>query len=222
MFRDRRPKAPRALVGTDRMSGEPFRVLRLAIEARRAGTGSFGVLFTSPRQGDGKSTTAANFALMTAARQDSVLLVDADLQNPALHRIFDVPQAPGLTDALRDGLEPSEVAHSFWTYGPLSVVTAGSATARSADIAVSPAVADFLARARESYDVVAIDSPPALAATDAAGLASHPGIDVVLVVRASSYRRHVAGALRKLALSDAKILGIVVNREGTLAEFAYQ
>jgi Mrp family chromosome partitioning ATPase len=211
----------RALVGPDSTTAEPFRVLRLSVESRRVGTNGSGVLFTSPRHGDGKSMIAANFALVTSLRQTSVLLIDGDLRNPSVHKIFDLPQSPGLSEALRDGLEPSEVAHSFWTFGPLNVVTAGAPLPRSADIAASPAMADFLQRARERYELLVIDSPPALVAADASGLASHPGIDVAMVIRRSSQRRQVKSALSKLALTDTRILGLVVNREGTLASFAY-
>jgi tyrosine-protein kinase Etk/Wzc len=114
-----------------------------------------------------------------------------------------------------------EVAHSFWTFGPLSVITAGAPLPRSADIAASPAMADFLRRAGESYELLVIDSPPALVSADASGLASHPGIDVAMVVRPSGRRRHISSALRKLSMTDTHILGLVVNREGTLASFAY-
>ncbi|MBX5474234.1 MAG: CpsD/CapB family tyrosine-protein kinase [Thermoleophilia bacterium] len=216
----RRAKRVTALVAPDQAAAEPFRVLRLAIEARLA-PGSSGVLFTSPRHGDGKSTLAVNFALVSALRQASVLLIDADFHRPTLHRIFGVPQSPGLSEALRDGLDPTEVAHSFWTYGPLSVVTGGAPLPRTADVAASSAMAEFLQRARESYELLAIDSAPTLVAADASSLALQPGVDVLLVIRPRSRRRHVAAALSKLALADARILGLAVNREGTLASFAY-
>jgi protein-tyrosine kinase len=214
----RRDKPVRAFAEPGRDT-EAYRTLRLAVEAR-LGTGSNSVLFTSPRRGDGRSTTSVNVAVAAAMRQTSVVLVDADFQNPTLHRIFGVPQAPGLTDALRDGLDASEVAHSFWRHGPLSVVTAGTELPRAADLAGSPAMADFLRRAAEGYDLVAIDSPPALLAADASELALHAGVGVVLVIRPTARRREVAGTLRKLAMTEARVLGMVVNRQKAAGSLA--
>jgi tyrosine-protein kinase Etk/Wzc len=209
------------LVAPNQTSAEPFRVLRLSIEARLGRSHSNAILFTSPRPRDGKSTIAANFALVTALRQTPVLLIDCDLRNPTLDQLFGLPRSPGVAEALRDGLEVREVAHEFPSFGPLTVVTAGAPLPRPADIAASPAMADFIFRAREEYEVVVIDSPPTLIAADASSLAAHPGVEVVMVIKPTSRRRHVISALRKLALTEARVLGLVVNREGSLASYTY-
>jgi capsular exopolysaccharide synthesis family protein len=207
----------RYLVEPDTASAEPFRALRLAIEARSGSIETKGIVFTSPRPRDGRSTIAANYALMAAHVQRPVLLIDGDMRNPSLHTMFGLPLAPGLVDVLRDRLSPWQVAHTFPALGGLHVITAGSPLPRPGDVAASPAMGSLLADAYSECEVVVLDSPPVLLAADASGLASHPETDVVMVVNRSGKRRHVQSALRELAVTDANVLGIVVNREGTLA-----
>jgi protein-tyrosine kinase len=197
-------------------SAEPFRALRLALET--SGTSvTKGRVFTSPRRLDGRSTIAANYAAVVALVQRPVLLIDADMRNPSLHEIFDRPRTPGLADALRDRLLPSQVAHTFPSLGGLQVLTAGSVLSSPGDVAASPAMGELLARAYQEYEAVVLDSPATLSAADASGLASHPGTNVVLVVNHAGKRRHVVSALNRLVRTEANVLGLVVNREGALA-----
>ena len=203
----------RFLAELDSPSAEPFRALRLAIEARVGSDGRQGIMFTSPHRGDGRSTIAANYALVTALAHRPVLLIDTDMRNATQHEMFGRPRAPGLVDALRDGLEFSDVAHVFPALGGLHLLTAGAPLPNPGDVAASPAMAELLERACEEYEAVILDSPPALLAADASGLASHPTTQVVMIVNRSGKRRPLVRALGNLALTDAKLLGLVINRE---------
>ena len=207
----------RSLVEPDSSSAEPFRALRLSIETKRSMRETTGLVFTSPRRLDGRSTVAANYAVVTALIQRPVLLIDADMRNPRLHEMFDRPRAPGLVEVLRDGLHPMEVAHTFPSLGGLHVLTSGSPAPSPGDVAASAAMSELLRGAYEEYEAVVLDSPAVLSAADAAGLASHSGTDVVMVVDRAAKRRHVVSALRKLVQTEANVLGLVMNREGTLA-----
>jgi Mrp family chromosome partitioning ATPase len=202
----------RFLVEPDSASAEPLRALRLAIEARIGLGDTKGLVFTSPRPGDGRSTIAANYALVAAHVQRPVLLIDADMRKPNVHTMFDLPLSPGLVDVLRDRLDPWEVTHALPSLGGLHVMTAGSTLARPGDVAASPVMAELLETVYEDCEAVALDSPPALTAADAASLASHRGTDVVMVVRRSGKRRHVVSALRRMAVTEANVVGLVINR----------
>jgi Mrp family chromosome partitioning ATPase len=160
---------------------------------------------------------SANFALVSAYVQRPVVLIDADMRNPALHTMFDLPRSPGLVDVLRDRLDLWEVTHTFPSLGGLHVITAGSPLARPGDVAASPAMGNLLEKAYDDCEAVVLDSPPVLRAADASGLASHPRTGVVIVVKTSGKRRHLTSALRQLGVTEANVLGLVVNREGTLA-----
>jgi capsular exopolysaccharide synthesis family protein len=212
---------PRFLVEPDSASAESFRVLRLAIEARVGSGDTKGIVFTSPRQAEGKSTISANYALVAAHVQRPVLLIDADMRNPRLHAMFDLPPSPGLVDVLREQLDPWQVTHTFPSLGGLHVMTAGSSLARPGDVAASPVMGELLEAVYEECEAVVLDSPPVLSAADASGLASHRGTEVVMVVNRSGKRRHLVSALQRLAVTEANVLGLVVNREGALTADLY-
>jgi Mrp family chromosome partitioning ATPase len=202
----------RALIDPDSSSAESLRSLRLAIEARTGSSETKGLVFTSPRSGDGRSTIAANFAVVAAHVQRPVLLIDGDIRNPNLHNMFGLPLSPGLIDVLRDRLDPWQVTHTLPALGGLHVMTAGTGLAHPGDVAASPVMAEMLETVYEECEVVALDSPPALMAADAASLASHRGTDVVMVVRRSGKRRHLVNALRRMAVTEANVVGLVLNR----------
>jgi Mrp family chromosome partitioning ATPase len=149
-----------------------------------------------------------------------VLLVDADLRSPSVHGLFGLDQSPGLVELVRDRLELTDVVQRIESLG-LDVLTSGGSISRPGDLAASHQFEEVLRNARATYDLVVIDSPPVLIAADAAGIASQDGVGALLVVRRHAKRRHVGNAIRKLRLMDANVLGLVVNREGSLTTYGY-
>lgn len=202
-------------------SSEPFRTLRLALQLRSSARTANIVVVTSADAGEGKSTVAANYALLSSYGHANVLLIDGDLRKPMVHELFDLPRAPGLVEMLAAGSDLEPFVHSVPGLGQLDVITAGRPIPRSGDLASSERMRAMLQQASRQYALVVMDSPPLLSSADAAGLATHPGVDVVLVIRKSSRRRQVLKALRKLDLIEARVAGIVVNREGRLATYGY-
>ena len=207
----------RFLIEPDSASAEPLRALRLAIEARVGSRETKGLVFTSPRAREGRSTLSANYALVAAHVQRPVLLVDADMRSPSLHEMFNLPLFPGLVDVLRDRLDPWQVTHTFPSLGGLHVMTAGSPLPRPGDVPASPAMGELLERFYADCEAVVLDSPPVLSAADASGLASHDRTEVVMVLNRSGKRRQLVSALQRLAVTETSVLGLVVNREGTLS-----
>jgi len=211
----------RGLVEPVEPSAEPFRTLRVALElvpdSRRGNL----MLFTSAGPGEGKSTLAANYALVSAVNDRRVLLVDADLRHPNLHEIFGIPRSPGLTEIIVSRLEFRSLIRPIQGVPGLHVLTAGMPVPRVGDIMGSNAVRDLLTKAGEEYDIVAIDSPPVLIGADATHIAAHPAVNVVFVVTKNQGTRRVTRALAKLQLVGANLLGFVLNREGRLSEYGY-
>jgi capsular exopolysaccharide synthesis family protein len=200
------------LVDPNSHATEPFRELRLALELRPESRTGNTIVFTSADAGAGKSTLAANYALVAADDGLSVLLVDGDFRGPSLHEFFEVPRAPGLVELLSSDGQLTEFTHQIFTGdGDLELLTAGAAVRTAGHVASSSAMARLLDGARARFDVVVIDAPPALASADATGLASHRGNDLVVVVRPSGQLRVLKRALRKLELIDANVVGLVVN-----------
>jgi capsular exopolysaccharide synthesis family protein len=183
-----RPKR-QALVDPGSPSAEAFRTLRLALQLRgETGKGS-GVLVTSAEPGAGKSTMAANFALVSALARTRVLLIDADLRRPVQHEIFGLPRSPGLVEYLAGG-GPLD---RFIQRGPdrLDILSAGREVPRAGDVLSSARMRDLLEDAGAQYDMVVVDTPPVLASADAEGMAAHSDLEVVFVVDRGSRRRDV-------------------------------
>jgi protein-tyrosine kinase len=226
---DRHGRTPRnggvvrtsGIVDAGTPSAEPFRTLRLALELRPETRRGKTIVFTSPNLGDGKSTIAANYALIAGLTQQRVLLIDGDLRHPILHELLGVPRGPGLIDVLGKAKKLDECVRSVQSLGHVDVLTAGPVMPRVGDIMSSKAMIELLADASRSYDAVVIDTPPVLEASDAATLAAQPNVDVALVIKGGGRQRPVLRALRKLELIAANVLGVVVNYEGELSTYGY-
>jgi polysaccharide biosynthesis transport protein len=189
---------------------EAYRVLRtnllLAPEADRART----VVVTSAVPGEGKTTTAANLAASLAWEGRRVLLVDGDLWRGRLHRLFRARKSPGLAESLLQD-EPIPQAIRTTDIARLSFMPNGKTVGAPSDIVTRGRVPALLARLRDQFDVVVIDTPPVLAAAEAVVLASSAD-GVVLVVRAGQTDREaVQQAMRQITGVGARLVGAVLN-----------
>lgn len=207
-----RAAAREGLVDPASSESEAFRTLRLALALRSQSEETAAILLTSAEPKAGKSTTAANYANLSAFGGARVLLVDADVRNPAQHEIFGLARSPGLVEFVASTLPLEQLVQS--ASPQLDVLTAGQPVARASDVSHSPRMADLLHEGSTSYDVMIFDAPPVLAAADAEALASHVGVQIVFVVEKSSRRRNIAKALRRLELINARVAGLVLNRSG--------
>ena len=139
-------------------------------------------LITSPHAHDGKTTIATNLAVVMAQTERRVLLVDADLRNPSVHKVFNMENGDGLRERLLTesyDLMPSTSGHGLPLDG-LTVITAGEEVPNPSELLESKRMERFLAYARTHYDAVIIDSPPVLAVSDA--LVLSPLVDGIVVV----------------------------------------
>jgi capsular exopolysaccharide synthesis family protein len=202
-----------ALVDLAMPSSEAFRTLRVSLQLRAESNQNNIILVTSAEPREGKSTVACNFARISAIGHNNVLLVDCDLRSPTVHRNLGVERSPGLVELLATEGDLSSFVQRI-PEGTLDVLTAGRAIPRPGDLVSSHRVRDLLQDAAQRYDLVVIDSPPVLSAADAEGLASHPGISVLLVVKRKTRRRAIVKATRRLQLVDANIAGTVLNQSG--------
>lgn len=213
-------RTKRGVVDASHPSAEPFRSLRLALELRQESRRGNVVVFTSASPSEGKSTIAANYALIAGMKQQRVLLIDGDVRHPSLHETFRVPRSPGLIDVLA-GEALSTETHRIKSLGSLELLTAGRPLPGIGELMSSERMHAFVEKAASAYALVVIDTPPVLAVSDAASIATRTDADVVLVVDRSSRRRVVMRALRELDLVGANVVGFVLNHEGSLARYGY-
>lgn len=208
-----------ALVDPGSPSAEPFRTLRLALKLRTQADDTATIMLTSAEARAGKSTTAANYASLSAFGGARVLLIDADVRNPVQHEIFGIARSPGLVEYVADRAPLEKLVQRVSVQ--LHVLTAGQQVSRASDVTHSSRMTDLLADAASNYDVVVLDTSPVLATADAEAIAAHPGVQVVFVLDHSTRRRNLAKSLRRLDLINARIAGLVLNRSGEPVVYGY-
>jgi len=201
---------------------EAYRVLRTGIQFSAIDTSTNAtILVTSANPGEGKSFTASNLAVVFAQAGNKVLLLDADLRRPTIHKIMGLSQLRGLTTLLlqiaqrRDDAEIDAAIDSVVQKSELpdlEVLTSGQIPPNPSELLGSDKMKMVLNHLRNRYDVVVIDSPPALAVTDSVVLSSLVS-GVLLVVEAGKTRRtQIKQAEKQLADVGTGLLGFVLNR----------
>ncbi len=192
-------------------SSEAYRSLRTAILLSCAGDAPKVLLVTSALPQEGKTTTSINLAIVLAQQGRRVLLVDADLRRPSIHRSFGFRSTPGLSEALAGREKPEKIVHQTATLPNLFIVPAGSTPPHPAELLSSVVFTNFLNMWRQEFDHVVIDTPPILSVTDAV-LLSVISDRVVIVIRAGKTTRTALRRSRTLlGQVQANVLGVVIN-----------
>ena len=189
---------------------EAFRTLRTNLIFSQAVSTLRTIVVTSAAPSEGKTTTAANLAVTFAQQGMRVLVVDCDLRRATLHKAFKISREPGLTELLLDHAELETVARDTVTPG-LYVLPAGKLPPNPAELLGGDRMRKTLAMLSGAYDLVVLDTPPLLAASDAAILATLTD-GVILVVRAGRTETEAGQqAIAQLNAVGARIVGAVLN-----------
>jgi len=189
---------------------ESYRALRTSILLSSLGSPPKVIMVTSALPQEGKTTTSINSAIVLAQRGGRVLLVDADLRRPGVHRALGLRNTSGLStmmtggDAGEDAIMSTEIPNLF-------VLTAGPPPPQPAELLGSTLMKDYLARLRKEFDHIVIDTPPALSVTDAV-LLSVEADSVIIVLRSGQTTKAALRRVRDLlSRVNARTTGIVVN-----------
>lgn len=173
------------------------------------------LVVTSANPGEGKTTAVTNLGATLANMKRKVLLIDGDIRSPRLHSIFGLDNSLGLTDVLQQ-IAHHEVPkiHSPIRHTGipnLHVLTSGPAIESGADLLFSTSMPALIARYREEYEMILIDTPPMLLMPDARFL-SRVADGVVLIARAGKTGRDaIQSACRRLFEDRTPIVGVVLN-----------
>ena len=187
-------------------ASEAYRGLRYQLMSR-AVPGST-ILFASAGSGEGADYAVANVAVSLAQTKARVLLIDADLRQPSLHTLFDVPNALGLGEFLScSPLHPSEPLKSLPS---LSLVTAGKRLTMPADALTSAKLATSVEEWKSAYDFILFLVPPLLEVSDGMPLTRLLDMTVLVTKYRVSQVRAVGSLLKLLSQSDAKLAGFIL------------
>ena len=187
--------------------------LRVALRARPDpwGRNRHCVLITSACGSEGKTTLAAQLAERCVNAGLMTLLIDADLRNPTLSRMLDAPQNSGLIDVLRGSATPEEVMIVIGDAGGFHFLPAGAPRVDPSRLFQGDALGKLLAQARESFDMIIVDSPPVLPVPDALMIGRWTDGAVLAVRSDTSKFPLIKRATRRLAHVGVPLIGVVVN-----------
>lgn len=190
---------------------ESFRQVRAPIIKKMEQMGHKSLLVVAGMPGSGATSVVSNLGMIAAASDQRVLIVDANLRRPGVHKLFNLAEGPGLGDVLA-GAATLESAAQPTDMPNLSVLSAGSAeNRRNPERLATDAMANLLREAGASYDLVLIDSAPAVVSGDAASMANLCDASI-LVVRALSEKRGLVARLQnQFAEARAELLGVILN-----------
>ena len=189
---------------------EQYRTIRTNIQFSSVDHEIRSIMITSTGPGEGKSTTAANLAVVFAQQGKQVLLIDADLRKPTVHYTFRLQNIHGLTSVLlknatlQEAVSVSEVDH-------LDVLTSGPTPPNPAELLSSRSMVELLKEAYDQYDIVLIDSPPLLAVADAQILANQVDASIMVVASGKTEREAALKGKESLLSAKSKLLGVVLN-----------
>ena len=198
----RKPKSP---------ISESYRGIRTSIEFSNLDKEMKVINVTSSMQGEGKSTVIANLAVSFANLEKKVLLLEGDLRNPSVHRMFNISNINGLTDILLNNKNFAECVHCTEVKN-LHILTCGAVPPNPSEILSSKKMKDFINELREYYDYIFIDTPPIGVVTDA-GIISTYSDGCVFVVGSKQCDIEMAKiAKKRLEDVGANIIGAVLNK----------
>jgi capsular exopolysaccharide synthesis family protein len=189
---------------------ESYRQLRTNVQYSRVDHDLKAILVTSADPSEGKSTTLSNLAIAFAQAGKKVLMVDTDFRRPNLHSEFDLKQIPGLTDVLFDKYELKDAIQQT-VIKNLDLLCCGTIPPNPSELLGSAVMKSFIAKMKEKYNILLMDSPPVLAVTDSSIMSTL--VDGVIVVISAGQTRtnSFIHTMESLEGIRAPLIGVVLN-----------
>lgn len=196
---------------------DAFGALRTAVLFRNGAPAAKSILVSSCRAGEGKTTISVNLAISLAKLGSRVLLVDADLRRPSVHRALGIQAGPGLSNHLQGGPDWKGSVR-FGVLEGLNVLPSGGDTSRAADLLAGDGMGSLLREAEARYDFVIVDAPALFINAADATLLSRLVDGVVVVVRSNTTPKALVARLPE---EVPNLMGVVVNdlRKGSMPDF---
>ncbi|HEX9077216.1 MAG TPA: polysaccharide biosynthesis tyrosine autokinase, partial [Anaerolineae bacterium] len=194
---------------------EAYRVFRTNLRFTGIENPSGALLVTSSTPGEGKTTTAANLAVIMAQAGRRVILLDTDLRRPYIHKLFGLSNSVGLSSLFLGDAPTLESIMQPTSVPGLRVITSGPLPPNPAEILDSNLMTEILASLKTQSDILILDSPPTLAVADAGILAAHCSGVVVVIDSGRTRTDACRRTLQTLQQTGGKIYGVVLNKLST-------
>lgn len=191
---------------------EAYRTIRTNIEFSNLDEEIKTIVVTSSQQNEGKSTVIGNLAVSFAGMEDKkILVVEGDLRNPTVHRLFGVSNTFGVTDILT-GQKSFEDCVNVTDIKGLHVLTCGKIPPNPSEMLASRKMRDFINNIKDNYDYVFIDAPPIGIITDAGIISTYVDGTILVVSAGEADIEQVKISKERLDKVNANILGVVLNK----------
>lgn len=202
-------------------AAEAFRGLRTSLEFVGIERKLRIIHVTSSTPGEGKSTTAANLAVVLARAGKRVVLLDCDLRKPRVHDFFDMANQTGFTSVLVGDARIEEALKPAPAVPGLLVLPAGPVPPNPSELLSTQAARTKIEALAKSADYVVIDSPPLLPVSDSVILAGYAHATLLVVRSRTTTKRSLGRSLEVLAQVDGPLEGLVFNGVGSEATYGY-
>jgi capsular exopolysaccharide synthesis family protein len=192
------------------VASEAYRSLRTSLLYAVANTPPTVILITSPGLMDGKSTTCANLAVVLAQAGKETLVIDGDLHEPSLHKIFGVPNVNGMVNVLSGEYDLSAVCTE--PFPGLKILSTGPIPPNPTELLISGRLAPLIGQARQSFDHVLIDSPPAELVSDPMIIATQADAVMLVLDSEGTGKGSLHRTVHDLKAVGANVVGTVINK----------
>jgi capsular exopolysaccharide synthesis family protein len=190
---------------------ESIRTLHSSILLSDIDRGVHSLLVTSTAPGEGKSTTAAYFAISNAEQGHRTLLIDGDLRRPSIHRIFGISSTTGLSSVLLEQTPWRQAVVKLDSHPNLDILPAGPSSRRAPDL-VARGLEAMVDEATREYSMVVIDSPPFLNFAEPLRMSTIVDGVLLVTVAGQTDRQAVASVVATLKRVRANVVGLVLNK----------
>jgi len=180
------------------------------------------LMFTSAAPGEGKTTVASNVAVVFASQGKRVLLIDADMRNPSVHRLFNFVNHRGLTNLLTENKTTIQDVVHRTTKKNLFVLTCGLIPPNPSELLASKRMDQLIENLKKHFDMIIFDLPPILAVTDAQVMANKTDGTVFVIRDGVAEKQSLYKAKELLEHVHANVIGVVYNDKKREENPAYQ
>ncbi len=191
---------------------ERFRSIRTSIEYTLRDKDIRIIVLTSPNLCEGTSTTIANLGVTYAYQGKRVLIVDANLRKPSQHSIFRVSNMSGLSTILVEKSAFLREVQEVPGIEGLSILSSGPIPIYPSELLSTNTMKNLVLDIQNYFDIILVDSPPVLVATDAQILTSLCDATLLVVQSEKTEREELIESKKKLDFVKAPILGVIVNQ----------